>query len=84
MVLLSVLLSRMLTRKIGALLTAIRQVREGSYEHLHPYPRHDEIAQIGEEFNSLTDRLQTTENLRRRFVSDASHELKTRWRPFGF
>jgi len=76
-VLLSVLLSRMLTRKIGALLTAIRQVREGSYEHRTHIPGHDEIAQIGEEFNSLTDRLQTTENLRRRFVSDASHELKT-------
>ena len=40
-------------------------------------PGRDEIAQIGEEFNSLTDRLQTTETLRRRFVSDASHELKT-------
>ena len=76
-VLLSVLLSRMLTRKIGALLTAIRQVREGSYEHRTHIPGHDEIAQIGEEFNSLTDRLQTTEDLRRRFVSDASHELKT-------
>ena len=76
-VLLSVLLSRMLTRKIGALLTAIRQVREGSYEHRTHIPGHDEIAQIGEEFNSLTDRLQTTENARRRFVSDASHELKT-------
>lgn len=37
----------------------------------------DEIAQIATEFNSLTDRLQTTESARRRFVSDASHELKT-------
>ena len=37
----------------------------------------DEIAQLAQEFNSLTDRLQTTENARRRFVSDASHELKT-------
>ena len=76
-VVLSFILSRMLTRKIGALLTAIRQVREGSYEHRTHIPGHDEIAQIGEEFNSLTDRLQTTEDLRRRFVSDASHELKT-------
>ena len=40
-------------------------------------PGRDEIAQIAQEFNSLTDRLQTTENARRRFVSDASHELKT-------
>ena len=75
--LLSVLLSRMLTRKISTLLTGIRQVREGAYEHRTHIPGRDEIAQIGEEFNSLTDRLQTTETLRRRFVSDASHELKT-------
>jgi len=75
--LLSVLLSRMLTRKISTLLTGIRKVREGAYEHRTHIPGRDEIAQIGEEFNSLTDRLQTTETLRRRFVSDASHELKT-------
>ena len=74
---LSVLLSRMLTRKIGQLLTAIRQVREGASSHRAEIAGHDEIAQIGQEFNSLTDRLQTTENARRRFVSDASHELKT-------
>ena len=76
-VLLSFILSRMLTRKISALLTGIRKVREGAYEHRTHIPGRDEIAQIGEEFNSLTDRLQTTETLRRRFVSDASHELKT-------
>ncbi len=76
-VLLSSCLSRMLTRKISTLLTAIRKVREGAYEHRTHISGRDEIAQIGEEFNSLTDRLQTTETLRRRFVSDASHELKT-------
>ena len=76
-VLLSILLSQMLTRKISTLLTAIRKVRAGAYEHRTHISGRDEIAQIGEEFNSLTDRLQTTETLRRRFVSDASHELKT-------
>ena len=37
----------------------------------------DELAQLAEEFNQLTGRLQITEEERRRFVSDASHELKT-------
>ena len=32
---------------------------------------------LGEEFNDLTVKLQTSENKRRQFVSDASHELKT-------
>ena len=48
-----------------------------AYSHRAKISGHDEIAQIGHEFNSLTDRLQVTENARRRFVSDASHELKT-------
>ena len=74
---LSGLLSRAMTRKIGRLLTAIRQVREGAYSHRAEVRGHDEIAQLAQEFNSLTDRLQTTENARRRFVSHASHELKT-------
>ena len=74
---LSLILSKAFTKKIRQLLTAIRQVREGAYSHRAEIKGHDEIAQIGHEFNSLTDRLQITENARRRFVSDASHELKT-------
>ena len=69
--------SKMLTARIAALLRAIRIVGEGEYGHrLQPVGR-DEMAQLAEEFNQLTDRLQTTEEVRRRFVSDASHELKT-------
>ena len=74
---LSVLMSRAVTRQIRELLSAIRRVRAGAYSHRAYVKGHDEIAQIGEEFNSLTDRLQKTEETRRRFVSDASHELKT-------
>ena len=76
-VVLSLLLSRMLTGRISELLQAIRHVREGAYSHRAEEKGSDEIAQITAEFNSLTDRLQTTENARRRFVADASHELKT-------
>ena len=73
----SALFSKMLTARIAALLRAIRIVGEGEYGHrLQPVGR-DELAQLAEEFNSLADRLQTTEEVRRRFVSDASHELKT-------
>ena len=76
-VLLSLMLSRLMTNKIRDLLGAIRKVRAGAYSHRADVRGHDEIAQIGVEFNSLTERLQKTEETRRRFVSDASHELKT-------
>ena len=74
---LSTLLSKLLTSRIEQLLSAIRGVREGSYNHRADVGGHDEIAQIADEFNDLTGRLQVTEESRRRFVSDASHELKT-------
>ena len=37
----------------------------------------DEIADLSDKFNDLTGRLESTEEARRRFVSDASHELRT-------
>lgn len=76
-VVMSAFFSKMLTARIAALLRAIRIVGEGEYGHrLQPVGR-DEMAQLAVEFNHLADRLQTTEEVRRRFVSDASHELKT-------
>ena len=72
-----VLLSKTLNRNTVRLLSAIRHVREGEYSHRVESLGRDEMAQLANEFNQLTDRLQTTEEARRRFVSDASHELKT-------
>ncbi len=71
------LFSQVLTRRITALLAAIRIVGEGEYGHRLNPVGNDELTHMAEEFNHLTDRLQTTEEVRRRFVSDASHELKT-------
>ena len=69
--------SQVLTRRVGELLRAIRIVREGEYGHRVDIRGRDELSQLAGEFNQLTGRLQTTEEVRRRFVSDASHELKT-------
>ena len=74
---LGLVLAKALTRNTSLLLGAIRRVREGEYNHRVEPRGKDEMAQLATEFNQLTDRLQTTEEVRRRFVSDASHELKT-------
>lgn len=66
-----------LTRRVSMLLAGISRVRAGEYNHRVSMSGHDELAQLADEFNQLTGRLQTTEEERRRFVSDASHELKT-------
>ena len=57
--------------------TSMRIIRGGDYSHKVIMGGHDELSLLGDEFNDLTERLQTSENKRRQFVSDASHELKT-------
>lgn len=66
-----------LMRRVKLIIEAIKSVREGQYSHRIEVAGSDELAQLGDEFNSLTDRLRETEEVRRRFVADASHELKT-------
>ena len=73
----SVVLSRLLTRRVSVLLKAIRRVREGEYGMHAEVRGTDELAELAGEFNVMSDRLQRSEEMRRRFVSDASHELKT-------
>ncbi len=63
--------------RISKLYNAISTVREGDYEYRVKVAGSDELALLSEEFNTLTDRLQETEEIRKRFVADASHELKT-------
>ena len=74
---LSLVLSQVLNRGMSRLLGGIRTVRKGEYSHRISVKGTDELAHLAEEFNQLTGRLQVTEEMRRRFVSDASHELKT-------
>ena len=69
--------SRFFTRRVSVLLAGMDRVRKGEYSHRVTLEGHDEIAQLADQFNQLTGRLETTEEERRRFVSDASHELKT-------
>ena len=72
-----VIVSTRLMSRIKTVLNGIKNVREGEYTVRVDVHGRDEIRLLGDEFNSLTDRLQNTEEIRRRFVADASHELKT-------
>ena len=68
---------RTLMHQITLILNAINSVREGEYNYRIHIKGNDELALISDEFNSLTSRLHETDEIRRRFVADASHELKT-------
>ena len=65
------------SRRLRQIMTSMRIIQEGNYSHKVNIGGNDELTVLGNEFNDLTDRLQTSEQKRSRFVSDASHELKT-------
>lgn len=73
----AVVYSTLVIRKLQLLSESMRIVAGGNYSHRMNSTGRDELSQLGNEFNMLTERLDDTERQRRRFVSDASHELKT-------
>ena len=73
----SLIFSRTFSRRLQKIMTSMRIIQEGDYSHKLTLGGSDELTLLGNEFNDLTERLQTSEQKRRRFVSDASHELKT-------
>ena len=64
-------------QRVSSIMNAIESVREGEYSYLIAMKGNDELAQLGDEFDSLTGKLRETDEVRRRFVADASHELRT-------
>ena len=76
-VFLAVLFSHFVLRRLNDLTQSMHIVASGNYSHRHRIRGRDELSTLSTEFNALTERLETSEELRRRFVSDASHELKT-------
>jgi len=74
---LAIIFSRTFTNRLTKMLSAMRIVGRGDYSYKLDVSGRDELAELGQAFNKLTDRLEETEEMRRRFVSDASHELKT-------
>ncbi len=65
------------SRRLKKIMASMRTIQEGDFSHTIEMSGHDELNFLAEEFNYLTERLQISENKRRQFVSDASHELKT-------
>ena len=76
-VLSAIVFSDILLYRLQELVQSMRIVASGNYGHRLATRGQDEITELGHEFNILTERLEDTEKQRRRFVSDASHELKT-------
>ena len=75
--LLAITFSWVVLRRLNDLTQSMGVVAGGNYSYRHTVTGSDEISELGREFNALTEKLEINEAQRRRFVSDASHELKT-------
>lgn len=76
--LLSLLLARWLTRPLRRLTTAAERLGKGHLRERLPATRQrDETATLSRAFNQMADSLEQQQESLKRFVSDASHELKT-------
>ncbi|BBB92207.1 MAG TPA: HAMP domain-containing sensor histidine kinase [Methylomusa anaerophila] len=75
--LLAVLLSRKLTRSIADIAAAAKRFSAGDYTSRTRATTKDEIGTLGKTFNAMADAILHTQQTRRDFYSNISHELKT-------
>lgn len=76
-ILLSLYISRILVKPLSILKKTIDKITQGYLNEKVIITGKDEIAEIGNTINKMTDRLLEIDNSRKEFVSNVSHELKT-------
>ncbi len=74
---LAILLARRIARPLGEVGRAARRIADGDYAARVPSEGPDEIARLADSFNAMAVALEGQEQLRREFVANAAHELKT-------
>lgn len=66
-----------INRPLKRLMAATRAVEEGELDHRIDVRSRTELGDLGERFNRMLDRLAEVDRLKRDFVSNVSHEIKT-------
>ena len=75
-ILLAAWLSKRVTAPVSALTEATQAIAQGDAARL-PVTSSDELGRMSAAFNQMTSALETQRDLRRRLISDVSHELNT-------
>lgn len=76
-ILLGMVFSSVITRPIISLTGVIRQMSMGDFAARVPERGSGEIRHLASAFNSMSEKLESLDQSRNEFVSNASHELKT-------
>ena len=71
------ILTYRLTKPLKSMAVAARSIAKGDFSKRVPVMSEDEIGELSVLFNRMTDALAKNESVRRNFVSNISHELKT-------
>lgn len=74
---LSLGMSYIITSPIEEFIAVAKEISKGNFSKRVEVKGHNEIAQMAQMLNYMCDELELLEEKRRKFVSDASHELKT-------
>ena len=56
---------------------ASRRIAEGEYEHRVSIHTRDELGMLASSFNTMAEKLEQVETMRRRLIGDVAHELRT-------
>ena len=73
----SLLISRSLAAPLRTMISASQRVAGGHYNERVPAGGSDEIGQLAVNFNSMAEKLEQVEAMRRRLIGDVAHELRT-------
>lgn len=77
MVIFTVLINRLIIKRIKNLSSAVREVSDGNYNISLNDNGKDEISVLTNEFNSMTRELNSNDYLNKEFTKNVSHEIKT-------
>jgi signal transduction histidine kinase len=75
-ILISFLIFRSISKPLASLTDGTRAIAEGKFFYRLDTTRKDELAQLAKDFNTMTQRLNELDELKKDFVSHVSHELK--------
>ena len=73
----SFIITSQITKPIKKMRNAARMLASGNFNERIPVTSQDEIGELAQSFNSMTQSLSELEDMRTSFLSDVSHELRT-------
>ncbi len=73
----ALIFARVITKPVGGLMRGIQRMSKGDFSARVTVKSSGEFRQLAQAFNSMSEKLETLDQSRNQFVSNASHELNT-------